>query len=61
MHLDHHPPNVADDNLLAGCQRCHLAYDAEHHRQTMLRTRLRAERAAGQLPMFAAMDLQELE
>jgi len=61
MHLDHDPTNCVDDNLMAGCQCCHLAYDAEHHRQTMLRTRLRAEQAAGQMPMFAAMDLQELE
>ncbi|MBP0492223.1 hypothetical protein [Roseomonas indoligenes] len=30
-HLDHTPENCADDNLLAGCQRCHLRYDAAHH------------------------------
>lgn len=60
-HLDHWPPNVADDNLMAACQKCHLAYDREHHAQTALRTRLKRERAAGQLPMFAAMDLQALE
>lgn len=61
MHLDHHPPNVADDNLLAGCQRCHLAYDKEHHANTRRRTQEKINRQAGQLPMFAAMDLQELE
>lgn len=61
MHLDHDPTNCTDDNLMAGCQSCHLAYDAAHHRQTALRTRLREERAAGQLPMFATLDLQELE
>lgn len=61
MHLDHNPPNVADDNLLAGCQRCHLAYDAEHHAQTRRRGLEKANRDAGQLVMFAAMDLQELE
>lgn len=33
-HLDHHPPNCADLNLLAMCQRCHLAYDREHHHRT---------------------------
>lgn len=30
-HLDHAPENVADDNLRAWCQRCHLTYDAKHH------------------------------
>lgn len=34
-HLDHVPENVADDNLRAWCQRCHLTYDAEHHGQTI--------------------------
>lgn len=33
-HLDHNPANCADANLLAMCQRCHLRYDAEVHRQT---------------------------
>lgn len=30
MHLDHDPENwqVKDDRLAAGCQRCHLRYDA---------------------------------
>jgi hypothetical protein len=30
-HLDHDPTNCGDDNLRAMCQRCHLAYDHEHH------------------------------
>lgn len=38
-HLDHQPENNADDNLLALCQRHHLAYDAEHHKVTAYRTR----------------------
>jgi len=33
-HLDHDPTNNDDDNLRAMCQRCHLAYDKEHHKQT---------------------------
>lgn len=33
-HLDHDPANCSEDNLLAMCQRCHLAYDAELHRAT---------------------------
>jgi hypothetical protein len=33
-HLDHTPENNDPGNLLAMCQACHLAYDAEHHAQT---------------------------
>ncbi len=47
-HLDHQPENCADDNLLAGCQRCHLRYDAEHHRQNRERRR-RSAMALGDL------------
>ena len=35
-HLDHDPTNSVDSNLLAMCQRCHLRYDADHHRQTRM-------------------------
>ena len=38
-HLDHVPEHVADDNLKFLCQKCHLAYDAEHHAQTAYATR----------------------
>ena len=30
MHLNHTPEDCRDDNLLAGCQRCHNRYDAPH-------------------------------
>lgn len=50
-HLDHTPENCDDDNLKALCQRCHLAYDAEHHAETARATR-RARKAIGDL--FAA-------
>ena len=33
-HLDHTPEHCDDDNLRAMCQRCHLAYDADHHAQS---------------------------
>ncbi len=33
-HLDHTPEHCDDSNLRAMCQRCHLAYDADHHRMT---------------------------
>ena len=29
-HLDHTPEHGVDDNLLAGCQRCHNRYDRAH-------------------------------
>jgi hypothetical protein len=38
-HLDHTPENCDRANLRHWCQRCHLAYDAEHHAQTRARTR----------------------
>ena len=47
-HLDHTPEHNDPSNLLAMCQRCHLAYDREHHAETRART-IRTEReAAGQ-------------
>jgi 5-methylcytosine-specific restriction endonuclease McrA len=50
-HLDHVPENCAPGNLAAMCQRCHLRYDAGHHRKTAYKTR-RNGKAAGDL--FAA-------
>jgi hypothetical protein len=41
-HLDHVPEHCDPSNLRAWCQRHHLAYDAEHHRQTAYMTRLKA-------------------
>ena len=38
-HLDHTPENVEPHNLRAMCQRCHLAYDRDHHKATSRRTR----------------------
>jgi hypothetical protein len=35
-HLDHQPENNDPANLRAWCQRCHLTYDAAHHRKTRL-------------------------
>ncbi|MBN3815864.1 hypothetical protein G3N57_04245 [Paraburkholderia sp. Se-20369] len=47
-HLDHVPEHCEDNNLKALCQRCHLAYDAEHHAATARETR-RARKAIGDL------------
>jgi len=51
-HLDHQPERCVDGNLMAMCQRCHLAYDAEHHRQTAAATRRAALESAGQLALW---------
>lgn len=50
-HLDHTPENCDPANLLAMCQRCHLAYDADHHAATRARTR-HAEQTADITPLF---------
>lgn len=50
-HRDHIPEHVDDANLFAACQRCHLRYDREHHRQTAAATRRAAVEAAGQLAL----------
>ncbi len=47
-HLDHTPENCDPANLRALYQRCHLAYDADHHQRTAYRTR-RAGKALGGL------------
>jgi hypothetical protein len=47
-HRDHVPENADDGNLFAACQKCHLRYDAAHHRETAAATRLAAIEAAGQ-------------
>jgi hypothetical protein len=39
MHMDHDPGHNTDDNLKAGCQRCHLNYDAKFHAQNAAATR----------------------
>lgn len=38
-HLDHTPENCDMNNLRAWCQKCHLSYDAEHHRRNSQITR----------------------
>ena len=40
-HLDHQPENCDEGNLKAMCQRCHLAYDADHHAQTRYAEKMR--------------------
>jgi 5-methylcytosine-specific restriction endonuclease McrA len=49
-HRDHMPEHCAETNLFAACQRCHLAYDSGHHRETRNRTR-HALATAGMEPL----------
>jgi hypothetical protein len=45
-HLNHEPEDCRPENLAAMCQRHHLAYDAQHHKQTAYTTRKRATMTA---------------
>ncbi len=45
-HLNHTPEDCRPENLAAMCQRHHLAYDAQHHKQTGYSTRKRAAMTA---------------
>lgn len=45
-HLDHTPENCSDDNLRFWCQKCHLAYDHEHHQHNAAETRRKGKAAA---------------
>ena len=47
-HLDHVPEHCDPSNLKHMCQRCHLAYDRDHHAQTRARTK-REGKAVGEL------------
>ena len=38
-HLDHTLENCSPENLQALCQKCHLAYDHQHHRENARHTR----------------------
>lgn len=38
-HMNHTPEDCRDENLRFWCQKCHLAYDHEHHQQTAYATR----------------------
>lgn len=47
MHLNHTPEDCRPENLLAGCARCHLKYDARHHAETR-----RKRKQGGQTALF---------
>lgn len=38
-HMDHHPENCDDENLMFLCQKCHLAYDQHEHQQSAYASR----------------------
>lgn len=43
MHLDQTPENCADENLLHGCQSCHLRYDQKDNQRKSRVTRFRKQ------------------
>ena len=43
-HLNHNEADCREENLLAGCQKCHLHYDRHHHASTR-----RSRKALGDL------------
>lgn len=47
-HLNHDPQDCRPENLKAMCQRCHLRYDAPHHRHNAALTRRRRKIESGQ-------------
>jgi hypothetical protein len=53
-HLDHHPENCDEENLLAMCQRCHLGYDRDHHAET--RAASRASELASAMDALPGME-----
>jgi hypothetical protein len=53
-HIDHNPPNVADDNLVALCQVCHLKAHGKHFR------RLTRDALIAELRRCAAIELSQL-
>jgi hypothetical protein len=38
-HKDHDPGNCAEENLFAGCQKCHNNYDIPHRKQTRIESK----------------------
>ena len=50
MHLDHDPTNCDPDNLRPACQRHHLLYDQQHHKESAYATRM-AKRNNLELPL----------
>ena len=47
----HHKTDVRDENLAALCQRCHLNFDRDEHKQNAARTRRKKIIASGQLEL----------
>lgn len=49
-HRDHEPRNCSPENLFAACQRCHIWFDRDQHRESAAWTR--AGRPPVQLELF---------
>lgn len=44
MHLDHNTENNDYSNLAAGCQKCHLNYDKDHHKENSRKTLIKKKK-----------------
>lgn len=44
MHLDHNTSNNDYENLAAGCQKCHINYDKDHHKKNSRETIIKKKR-----------------
>lgn len=60
-HLDHNPENNDDGNLLALCQRCHLAYDLRQHLVTRAKIAADKEREAIHANWLAEREAGQLD
>lgn len=56
MHLDHDLANEDPSNFKAGCQRCHLTYDAPFHAMNAARTRRLKSSQLDWLDQMEALD-----
>ncbi len=50
-YVDHDPANCDPGNLVALCAPCHLRYDARHHANNAMMTRMGRARRAGQITL----------
>lgn len=53
-HLNHDPSDCRDENLMAMCQSCHLAYDADLHHSNAAASRELKKLETGAIGLFDA-------
>ena len=58
MHLKNGPKDCPDEDMAAGCQRCHLRYDLKKHVSNAAMSRRLKKESLGQVPMFEGEECQ---